>query len=47
MKKIYVFSGRKISPQSPKTEFGEFGEIWSCGISIDRKFYIDEENKYF
>jgi hypothetical protein len=49
MKKIYTFRGRKgeNEPSEPKNEIWGPKSEWSCDISIDQEFNIDEENIYF
>jgi hypothetical protein len=48
-KKIYTFSGRKGKNRLPEPKNGSWGpkSVWSCDMSIDQEFNIDEENIYF
>jgi hypothetical protein len=48
IKKKYSFRGQKgkISPE-PKNGIWTPKSVWSCDISIDQKFYLDEEKLYF
>jgi hypothetical protein len=49
MKKIYTFRGRKGKNRPPEPKNGIWGQkpVWTCDISIDQEFNIDEENVYF
>jgi hypothetical protein len=44
MKKLHALRGEKgeKSPQSPITGFGLQNSVWSCDISIDLKFYMNQ-----
>jgi hypothetical protein len=49
MKKIYTFGGQKVKnrPPEPKNQIWGPKSVWSCDISIDREFYIEQEKIYF
>jgi hypothetical protein len=49
MKKIYTLRGRKgeNEPSEPKNGIWGQKSVWSCDISIDQEFNIDEENVCF
>jgi hypothetical protein len=34
-------------PSEPKNGIWGLKSVWSCDVTIDRKFYIDVENIYF
>jgi hypothetical protein len=42
MKKIYTFG-----PPEPKNGVWGPKSVWSCDISIDREFYMEQEKIYF
>jgi hypothetical protein len=48
MKKINTFRGLKGENKPSELKNGTWGprSVWSCDGSIDREFYIDEENIY-
>jgi hypothetical protein len=43
MKKIYTFGGQKGKNKPSEPKNGIYGpkSLWSCDISIDRKFYME------
>jgi hypothetical protein len=49
MKKIYTLRGEKGKNRPPEPKNGIWGpkSVWSCDISIDQEFNIDEEKIYF
>jgi hypothetical protein len=49
MKKISTLRGRKCENETAEPKNGVWGptSVWSCDISIDQEFNIDEENIYF
>jgi hypothetical protein len=49
MKKIYTFRGIKSENEPSEPKNGIWGQksVWSCDISIDQEFNIDEENLFF
>jgi hypothetical protein len=49
MKKIHTFGGQKGKnrPLEPKNGIWGPKSVWSCDISIDQEFNIDEENINF
>jgi hypothetical protein len=49
MKRIYIFRGQKWENEPAEPKNGIWGpkSVWSCDISIDQEFNIDEENIYF
>jgi hypothetical protein len=48
-KKKYTFGGQKCEnrPSEPKNGIWGPKSVWSCDISIDREFYIEQEKMYF
>jgi hypothetical protein len=44
-KKKYTVEGQKgeNKPSEPKNGIGAKKPLWSCDISIDRKYYMDQE----
>jgi hypothetical protein len=48
-KKIYTFKGQKDQNRPPEPKNGIWGSksIWSCDISIDKQFYMEQEKIYF
>jgi hypothetical protein len=49
MKKIYTFRGQKGENRPPEPKNGIWGptSIWSCDISIDQEFYMEQEKYTF
>jgi hypothetical protein len=49
MKKIYTFRGQKGKnrPPEPKNGIWDPKLVWSCDISIDREFYMEQEKYTF
>jgi hypothetical protein len=49
MKKLNAFRVPKVKnwPPEPKNGIWVPKIVWSCDISIDQEFNIDEENIYF
>jgi hypothetical protein len=49
MKKKYTFGGQKGENRPPELKNGIWSpkSVWSCDMSIDQEFNIDEENIYF
>jgi hypothetical protein len=47
MKKIYTFRGQKCGnePSEPKNGIWGPKSVWSCDVSIEREFYI-QQKKY-
>jgi hypothetical protein len=45
MKEIYTFRGQRGKNRPPEPKNGILGpkSIWSCDISIDREFYVEQE----
>jgi hypothetical protein len=46
---IYTFRGQNGKNRSPEPKNGSWGpkSIWSCDISIDREFHMEQEKIYF
>jgi hypothetical protein len=48
-KKVYYFWGQKGENKlsEPEYEIWAPKSVWSCDISIDREFYMEQEKIYF
>jgi hypothetical protein len=48
-KKKHTFEGQKGGYRPPEPKNGIWGpkSVWSCDISIDREFYMEQEKIYF
>jgi hypothetical protein len=49
MKKIYTFRGQKGQNRPPEPKNGILGpkSVWSCDISNNWEFYMQQEKLYF
>jgi hypothetical protein len=49
MKKKYTFGGQKAKNKPSEPKNGNWGpkSVWSCDLSIDWKFYMEQEKNTF